>query len=94
MVTKVVHFTRFFSVNNKDNTYSDITEYSYSNRFLVGTFLPDAPGSKRRECIRVDNRSVVCPSLEPWVDCLTMNICWPTTLGSIAAAGGSLLASM
>ena len=55
MDTKVKHFTRFkitqykiFSVNNKDNTYSDITEYSYSKCFSVGTFLPDAPGSKRR----------------------------------------------
>ena len=48
MVTKVAHFTRFFSINNKDNTYSDITEYSYSKCFSVGTFLPDAPGSKER----------------------------------------------
>ena len=53
MDTKVKHFTRFkitqykiFSVNNKDNTYSYITEYSYSKCFSVGTFLPDAHGSK------------------------------------------------
>ena len=46
------------------------------------------------QCIWVDNRSAVCPSLEPWVDCLATNICWPTTLGSIATSRGSLLASM
>ena len=52
---KVKHSTRFkitqykiFLVDNKDNTYSDIIEYPYSKCFLVGTFLPDEPGSKRR----------------------------------------------
>ena len=36
----------------------------------------------------------MCPSLEPWVDYPAMNICWATTLGSIATVKGSLLAGM
>ena len=37
---------KVFLENNKDNTYSSMIEYSYSKCFLVGTFVPDAPGSK------------------------------------------------
>ena len=44
---------KIFSVNNKDNTYSDITEYSYSKFFSVGSFLPDAPGFKRRRVMHL-----------------------------------------
>ena len=44
---------KIFSVNDKDNTYSDITEYSYSKCFSVGAFVPDAPGSKRRRVMHL-----------------------------------------
>ena len=37
-----------FLENNKDNTYSAMTEYSYSKCFTIDTFVPDAPGFKRR----------------------------------------------
>ena len=40
--------TSFFESMTKNNTYSDITEYSYSKCFSVCTFVPNAPGSKRR----------------------------------------------
>jgi hypothetical protein len=49
------HFTnteyKIFLENNKDNTYLDMTGYSYSKCFSVGTFVPDAPGSKRERLV-------------------------------------------
>ena len=44
---------KIFFINNKDNTYSDKTEYSYSKCFSVGTFIPDAPRSKRRNVVHL-----------------------------------------
>ena len=44
---------KIFSDNTKDNTYSAMTEYSYSKCFSVGTFVPDALGSKRRREIHL-----------------------------------------
>ena len=36
-----------FSEKYKYNTYSQMIEYSYSKCFSIGTFIPDAPRSKR-----------------------------------------------
>ena len=42
---------KIFSDNTKDNTYLAMTGYSYSKCFSVGTFIPDAPRSKRRRVV-------------------------------------------
>ena len=44
---------KIFEENNKDNTYSAMTEYSYSKCFSVGTFVPDAPGCKRERVVHL-----------------------------------------